>query len=67
MTVVEQPIAEADLGHVAELLVCGSTTDVTPVVTLDGKTVGSGTPGPLTRKLQDALMARMYSAATAGR
>ena len=67
VTIVEQPIAEADLGHVAELFVCGSTTDVTPVVTLDGKTVGSGAPGPLTRKLQDALMARMYSAATAGR
>lgn len=67
VTIVEQPIAEADLGHVAELFVCGSTTDVTPVVTLDGKKVGSGTPGPLTRKLQDALMARMYSAATAGR
>ena len=67
VTIVEQPIAEAELADVAELFVCGSTTDVTPVVTLDGKTVGSGTPGPLTRKLQDALMARMYSAATAGR
>jgi len=67
VTVAEQPIAEQDLGHLSELLVCGSTTDVTPVVTLDGKAVGNGMPGPLTRKLQDALMARMYSAATAGR
>ena len=62
--VVEEALTETELRTVDELFVVGSTTDVTPIVTLDGAPVGSGQVGPITKKLQEALMARMY--ATAG-
>ncbi|HEY3286407.1 MAG TPA: aminotransferase class IV [Gemmatimonadaceae bacterium] len=67
MSVKEQPIPFAKLAGADEIFVCGSTTDVTPVVTLDGKTVGNGKPGPTTVKLREAFEARLYQAAGAGR
>lgn len=63
----EEPIPFAQLLGAEEVFVCGSTTDVTPVVTIDGKTVGSGKPGPTTVQLRDAFEARLYQAAGAGR
>jgi len=62
---VEEPVTQMELATVDELFVTGTTTDVTPVVTLDGKPVGSGTPGPVTRRLAEALVSRMYAAAAA--
>ncbi|MBU8870109.1 MAG: aminotransferase class IV [Gemmatimonadales bacterium] len=35
-----------------EVFVVGSVREVVPVVTVDGRTVGDGTPGPVTRKFQ---------------
>jgi branched-subunit amino acid aminotransferase/4-amino-4-deoxychorismate lyase len=35
----------------------GTTTGIMPVVRVDDWGVGDGTPGPLTRKLQDAFRA----------
>jgi D-alanine transaminase len=43
-------MAEAD-----ELFVTGTTVEVTPIVQVDGQPVGSGQPGPVTRKLQRAF------------
>lgn len=63
----EKPVTQAELLRAAEVFVCGTTTDVSPVVSIDGKPVGSGSPGPVTRRLQAALDARMYSAVGAGR
>jgi D-alanine transaminase len=40
-----------------EVILLGTTIEVLPVVTIDGKPVGGGTPGPLTRKLQEAFQA----------
>ncbi len=39
-----------------EVFLTGTTAEITPVVTVDGMTVGDGTPGPVTRKLQAAYM-----------
>ena len=64
---VEEPVTESELRAADELFVVGSTTDVTPVVTLDGKPVADGRVGPITKKLQEALMARMYATAAAAR
>ena len=63
----EEPVTQMQLAAVEELFITGTTTDVTPVVSLDGRKVGTGSPGPVTRKLGDALMARMYVTAAAGR
>jgi D-alanine transaminase len=62
----EIPVAQDELLRASELFVCGTTTDVSPVVTLDGKHVGTGTPGPVTKRVQALLDARLYSAVGAG-
>jgi len=62
IAVVQEPVTHAELPLASELFVCGTTTDVTPVVTLDGRPVGNGKPGPVTTKLRDALAVRMYAA-----
>ena len=50
-------ITRNELTRAEELFVTGTTSDVMPGVTLDGRPVGSGRPGPLTRRLS-ALLAR---------
>lgn len=57
----DEAVTEAELRGAQEIFLCGSTTDVTPIVTLDGAPVAAGTPGPITRALQAALEARLYA------
>ncbi len=66
-TLVETPMTEAELRGADELFLCGTSTDVTPIVTLDGTPVAGGTPGPITMKLRESLDARLYQAAGAAR
>lgn len=63
----ERPVTQGELVRATEVFICGTTTDVSPVASLDGKPVGSGAPGPVTRRLQVALDARLYAVAAAGR
>lgn len=56
----ERPVPLVELGRAEEIFVCGTTTDVQAVVTLDGKPVGSGRVGPITAKLRDLLARRLY-------
>lgn len=42
-----------------ELFMANTTSDVMPVVRLDGAAVGAGAPGPVTRALSDAMHRRM--------
>jgi D-alanine transaminase len=51
----ETPILAEEIPRLSELFLTGTTTDVMPVVRLDEKPVGKGTPGELTRKLQKVL------------
>ncbi|RLM18207.1 D-amino acid aminotransferase [Brenneria alni] len=39
--------------HASEIFISSATTFVLPVVTLDGKTIGDGKPGPVTRRLRE--------------
>jgi D-alanine transaminase len=57
----ETPISVAEIPALTELFLTGTTTDVTPVVKLDGKPVGSGKPGELTRRLQKVLAESLAS------
>jgi D-alanine transaminase len=43
------PAAELDAAD--EVLICGSSTEVAGVVRIDGRTIGDGRPGPVTREL----------------
>ena len=36
-----------------EVFMCGTAAEVTPIRSVDGRRVGSGRPGPLTRRLQE--------------
>jgi len=42
-----------------EVFLTGTTTEVLPVVRIDGRDVGLGAPGPLTRRLRAAYLARL--------
>jgi D-alanine transaminase len=55
----EQPVALTDLPNARELFLTGTTTDVTPVLRVDGDTIGTGSPGPIARALLERLIERM--------
>jgi D-alanine transaminase len=57
--IVERPIRAEELPRLQELFATGTTTDVQPLVTLDGRAVGDGSPGPIGIKLRKALESRM--------
>ncbi len=38
-----------------EAFFCGTAAEITPIVELDRRVIGSGTPGPITRHLSDAF------------
>lgn len=47
----ERTIHEADLYAADEAFITGTTFEVTPVVEIDERTIGEGTPGPVARRL----------------
>ena len=59
---VERDIARAELYLADEIFLTGTAAELTPIREIDDRPVGSGTPGPITRRLQqvfdDALHAR---------
>jgi D-alanine transaminase len=59
LKVHERPVRVDERGRFEEVFLAGTTTDVQPVVAVDGGRVGDGRPGPVTRKLQGALHQRM--------
>src|SRR5262245_17019061 len=50
----EQSLTQEDLARVSELFLTGTTSEVLPIVTVDGKRIGDGKSGPVTRRLQEA-------------
>lgn len=57
----ETPIKAEEIPSLSELFLTGTTADVMPVVRVDGKPVGSGKPGELTRRLQRVLAESLAS------
>jgi D-alanine transaminase len=60
----EDPIPITGLKAARELMILGTTTEIMPVVQVDGEQVGDGRPGPMTRKLQRAFRATVEAVAT---
>jgi D-alanine transaminase len=60
LPIEERAITEAELRRADELFLCGTANNVTPIVSLDGRPVGAGAPGPLTARLREALDTRIY-------
>jgi branched-chain amino acid aminotransferase len=48
-----RPVDRTELYVADEVFLCGTAARIAPVVRIDGRTVGGGTPGDLTRELQE--------------
>lgn len=55
VTVEERTIETTDLWAADEAFITGTTREITPVVKVDGRPFGDGTPGPITRKLLEVF------------
>ena len=50
---VERDIPREYLDLCDELFMCGTAAEITPIRSVDGRQVGPGKPGPVTRRVQD--------------
>jgi D-alanine transaminase len=57
----EEAFTVQELFALDELFVAGTTTDVTPIVEIDGRRIGFGEPGPVSRALYAGLQSRLYA------
>lgn len=63
---IEEAFQLEDLLEADEVFISSTTSEVMPVVRIDGKLVGDGVPGPVTRKLQSLFLSEIkLSEATA--
>jgi branched-chain amino acid aminotransferase len=53
MYVEERPIAREEVYIADEVFLVGTAAEITPVVEIDGRTIGDGKPGPVTKKLAE--------------
>ena len=53
LTVVERDLPREYLYLCDELFMCGTAAEITPIRSVDGRQVGTGKPGPVTKRLQD--------------
>jgi D-alanine transaminase len=67
LPVRETPFSAKELFELDELFVSGTTTDITPIVEVDGRRIGSGQPGPITKQLYTGLQARLYAGSAVAR
>jgi D-alanine transaminase len=51
----EAPILEHQLGEAEELFLTSTMSEIRPIVRLNGRPVGTGVPGPVTRRIQQAF------------
>jgi D-alanine transaminase len=54
VAVEERNLQRDRLAEVPELFISGTTSEVMPIVTVDGQQLGDGRPGPVTRRIQEA-------------
>jgi branched-chain amino acid aminotransferase len=53
LTVVERDMPREYLYLCDELFMCGTAAEITPIRSVDGRPVGTGKPGPVTKQMQD--------------
>ncbi len=64
--VIERNLNRNELGDADELFLLGTTCEVLPIVTVDGRAVKTGQPGPITRRLQAAYTENVRAFLTRG-
>ncbi len=57
LEVQERPVPREDLYTADEVFFTGTATEVTPIRSIDRITIGNGTGGPVTRKVQEHFLA----------
>ena len=62
--VLDLPVREADMTRydiwcADECFLTGSGAEVIPVVKLDGRVIGAGTPGPITQRIMNSFRQRV--------
>jgi len=60
----ERAFALFDLWSAREAFMCGTMAEVVPIASVDGRTIGSGTPGPTTLRLMAAYAELVRSTGT---
>ena len=60
ISTVERVIRRQELADISELFLTGTTSEVLPIVRLDGRLIGNGQPGPVTRRLQKAYQETVH-------
>lgn len=53
--VIEQDLVRTDLYLADEVFFTGTAAEIVPIREIDGRTIGSGEPGPITRALQQSF------------
>jgi D-alanine transaminase len=59
IAVRETPVFAAEVSRASEAFLAGTTVEVMPIVQIDGSAVGGGTPGPVSRRLQELFRAHV--------
>ena len=57
LAVREELLTRHDLFNAEEVFLTGTAAEIIPVVKIDGRIIGGGKPGPVTKKLQNAFRA----------
>ncbi|HUJ09462.1 MAG TPA: aminotransferase class IV [Verrucomicrobiae bacterium] len=55
----EERITRAELYDAEEIFLTSTTSEITPVIAVDGKTIGAGAPGPISVRIYDEF-ARLF-------
>ncbi|MFA5295405.1 MAG: branched-chain-amino-acid transaminase [Methanoregulaceae archaeon] len=55
ITLIEQNLGYYDMYAADEVFVTGTAAEVAPIVLIDGRSIGNGKPGPVTRQLMAAF------------
>ncbi len=53
LKVAEPNLTRYDLFNADECFLTGTGAEIVPVVKIDGRVIGAGKPGPITRQLED--------------
>jgi D-alanine transaminase len=56
----ETPVRSSETDQMDECMVTGTGSEIFPVIQIDDNLVGTGQPGPITRKLQEELFTMTY-------
>ncbi|HWR21101.1 MAG TPA: aminotransferase class IV [Verrucomicrobiae bacterium] len=67
LIVHEAPVPLDELLATDEAFLTGSLKEITPLIAIDGCTIGAGSPGPVTRRLQQCYQAAAQEELTQGR